>query len=135
MKRRIEAGDLRKLRNARQQSADRREIVRLVKRSERGQAREIGEDLIVDQHRPVIVWAAMDHAMANRNRRGFCVSLSHADATPIAAETPHGFRCVGPVDQDRIVEPFTRNRGCVPMPSSWPLTSRFSVAGPAISNT
>ena len=47
---------------------------------------------------------------------------------------PHGFR-VGPVDQDRIVGPFTRNRGCVPMPSSWPLTSRFSVADLAIPNT
>jgi hypothetical protein len=63
VKRRIEIGDLRKLRKARQQSADRREIVRLMKRSERGQACEIGEDLIVDQHRPVIVGTAMDHAM------------------------------------------------------------------------
>ena len=73
VKRRIEAGDLGKLRKARQQSADRRQIVRLVKGSKRGQARDC-EDLIVDQHRPAIVWAAMDDAMANRNRREIWVS-------------------------------------------------------------
>jgi len=68
---------------------------------------KIRKDLFVDQHGPAIVWAAMDHAMANRNRRKIlCVfepRRRHADRR---RHVSNRFRCIGPIHQDRIVGTF-----------------------------
>ena len=84
----IEAGDLRQVGRAREQRADRREIVRLVQRRQRDVAFEMREHLVVDQHRPVVVGAAVHDAMADGDRaRAFCVSRSQAPAIARAVGT------------------------------------------------
>ena len=64
----VEAGDLRQVGGARENGADRREIVRLVQRRQRHIAFELGQHLVVDQDRPVVVRAAMHDAMPDRDR-------------------------------------------------------------------
>ena len=62
----VEAGDLRQLRRALQQRADRREVVRLVQRRERHELLELRHDRGVDADRRGVVGAAVDDAMADR---------------------------------------------------------------------
>ena len=63
----IEAGDLRQSRVARAQLADRRQIVGLMQRRQRRIALQTRQHLIVDQHRTVVVGAAMDDTMPGGN--------------------------------------------------------------------
>src|SRR6516225_2240890 len=64
----IEAGNLRQLRATRKQRADRREIVGLVQRRQRNVTFESCQHLLIDEHRPVIVGAAMNDAMADSDQ-------------------------------------------------------------------
>ena len=66
MKRGIEAGDLRQLRPALEQQADRREVVRLMQRRERHELFEHGDDIGVEPHRLRILHAAVHHPVADR---------------------------------------------------------------------
>ena len=68
---RIEARDLRQLREARPDAADRREVVGLMQRRQRTQGLQFLEDLVVDQDRPVMVRSSVDHPMTDRHRRDF----------------------------------------------------------------
>ena len=68
MKRRVEAGDLRKLRLSLQQRADRAEIVRLMERRERRESLKPLEHNIVDESRLAEVRAAMHYTMTHRDR-------------------------------------------------------------------
>jgi hypothetical protein len=101
---RVEAGDLWKFWKARQQSANRREVVGLVKGSKRGQTCKPCKDFIVDQHGFVIVGTAVDHTMTNRNRREVLGFLEpgrcHADC---GRNICHAFRRIGLVNQNCLV--------------------------------
>ena len=66
---RVEAGDLRQPRLRLAQRADRGEVVRLVQRGEGDQPLERGEHRLVDQHRPGVLRAAVDHAVADGEQR------------------------------------------------------------------
>ena len=68
MKRRIETGDLRKVREAGQDRSDRRQIVGLVKRRQRNVAFQSRQHVLIDPNRPVVVRAAVYDAMPDRNR-------------------------------------------------------------------
>ena len=63
---RIEAGDLGQLWKPCADGADRREIVGLVERRKGDVAFELGKHDVVDEHRPVVVRATVDDAMADR---------------------------------------------------------------------
>ena len=68
MKRRIEAGDLRKLRLSLQQRADRAKIVRLMERRKRRESLKPLEHNIVDEVGSLKVRAAMHYTMTHRDR-------------------------------------------------------------------
>ena len=68
VKRGVEAGDLRKAGEIRQQRSNRRQIVRLMQWCERRITLEPAHHIVVDQNRAVIVGAAMYHAVADRER-------------------------------------------------------------------
>ena len=67
VKGRIEAGDLRQVRPSSGDGADGRKIVRLMQRRERRQLIELGKQLGRHALRPVVIGAAMDDAMADRD--------------------------------------------------------------------
>ena len=132
MKGGVEAGDLRQIRKARADRADRRQVVGLMQRRERNVALESRKHVVVDQDRPIVVRAAMDDAMADRDRdRGFCVSRSQAPTFCIAAgRSGTSSAPIGLVDQRRAVGPARRaGAGASPMPSIWPLIRRLSSLG------
>ena len=68
VKRGVEAGHLWKVRKIGQKRADRRQVMRLMKRSQRNEPLQSGHDAMVDQHRPVIVRTAMNDAMTDSHR-------------------------------------------------------------------
>ena len=68
MKRGVEAGDLRQRRKILQQRADRRQIVGLMQRRQRGEALEARHDGGVDQDRTGVVRPAMDDPMPDGQR-------------------------------------------------------------------
>ena len=68
VKGRIEAGDLRQFGKPRAQGADRREVVGLMQRRERPEAREFGEHLFVDHDRPVVLRTAVNNPMTDRDQ-------------------------------------------------------------------
>ena len=69
MERRVEAGDLRKMRRRGGDRLDRRKVVRLVQRRQRHQAGELGQNVGIDARRRGELHAAMDDAMAERQHR------------------------------------------------------------------
>src|SRR5436305_2730456 len=69
MKSCIEAGDLRQFGSVGQQRLDRREVVRLMKRGERHVTLELFDDLPVHDDGAIEGWAAVNHAMAGRQKR------------------------------------------------------------------
>src|SRR3981189_2834891 len=82
VKRGIEAGYLRKSWKMGQKWADRRQVMRLMKRGQRNEPLQPGYDAMVDQHRPVIIRTAMNDAMTNRHR-----SDTKLVAQPFACDT------------------------------------------------
>ena len=68
MERGIETGDLRQFREARQNRADRREIVGLMQRRQRNIALKLGQHGAVDEDRLVVIRAAMNDAMTDREK-------------------------------------------------------------------
>src|SRR5262249_16225756 len=104
---RVEAGDLRQLRAALKKCQDRREVVWLMKRRERGVARELRGNLRGYPHGAIEVRAAMDNTMAD----GEEVELLRA-AQPVARDL-NGRRqianfvgIVSLVDQGLLVRTF-----------------------------
>ena len=101
-----------------------------MQRRQRDVAFEVGEHVVVDQHRPVVVRATMDDAMADRD--GFEVLRL---AQPGARRLHRGrnvrnlSRCER-CDRSETLRrrPRARSRGRVPMPSIWPLIRRSSSA-------
>ena len=69
MERGVEAGDLRQLRQAREQEADRREVVRLVQRRERHVFLQRVDDRGVDARRLRVLEPAVHDPMADAARR------------------------------------------------------------------
>jgi hypothetical protein len=92
------------LRPAREQRTDRCQVVRLVQGSKRDIALEIGQHPDVDQHRPIVFGAAVDHPMPDGNQ-------THAlrFTQPVACGQRSGrkvgnvVRLIDPVDQGRAV--------------------------------
>ncbi len=64
----VEAGDLRQVGKARPDRSDRCEIVGLVQRRQGNVALQPGEHRVIDHHGPVVVRAAVHHAMSDRDR-------------------------------------------------------------------
>ena len=129
MERGVEAGNLRQMRKTRENGADRREIVRLVQRRERDIALKIGEHLVVDQNRTVVIGAAMHDAVTDRDR--IDLSARRAARRPRSAAPPATSatspRVIFAIDQCCCrPAPLARSRGRVPIPSIWPLIWRVS---------
>ena len=68
VKRGIETGDLRQFREARQNRADRREIVGLMQRRQRNIALKLGQHSAVDADWLVVIRAAVDDTMTDRQK-------------------------------------------------------------------
>ena len=64
----IETGDLRQRREVAQERPDRREVMRLMQRRQRGVALQPRHHRMIDQHRACMVRPAMDDAMADGDR-------------------------------------------------------------------
>jgi len=64
----VETGDLRHIRKALEQDSDRCQIVRLVQRRERHIAFKVGQHLLVHEHGLVVIRAAMNDAMTDRDK-------------------------------------------------------------------
>jgi hypothetical protein len=64
----IETGNLGKLWKAREDRADRRQIVRLMQRRQRRVSFKIGDNVAVDQDRPIVFWAAVDDPLTDGDR-------------------------------------------------------------------
>ena len=100
MKRGIETGDLRQVRETGQDRPDRREIVRLVKRRQRNVAFQSRQHVLIDPHRPVVVRAAMHDAMSDRDRIDLQLFPQPcARCRERRRNIRHGFALVAAVDQ------------------------------------
>ena len=114
-----------------EQRADGREIVRLVQRRQRNVAFEPSEHVVVDQDRPVVFRAAVDHAMPDRDRskllRSRAASRQRSQAQPATSAICIAARRSGRSAASRR-PPSARSRGRVPMPSIWPLIRRCQLA-------
>lgn len=62
---RVEAGNLRKFGEIRQNRPDWRKIVGLVKRSQGDKQFQATDDVSIDQNRPIVLRAAVDNTVAN----------------------------------------------------------------------
>ena len=68
VKGRVEAGDLRQCGKSGKQSADWRQIMRLMQGRERSEMLQTRDHAMIDQHGPVVIGTAMHDAMADGQR-------------------------------------------------------------------
>ena len=129
----VEAGDLGQPWKTGEKRTNRRKIVRLVKRRQRHIALELREHLVVDEHGPVVVRAAVHDPMSDRV--GF--ELLRV-AQPGSDRMERGWNIRHLIRGDRIWSigvllsaASARSRGRVPMPSICPLISRSSLLLPS----
>ena len=101
----IKTRDLREIRVSSQDRPDRRKIVRLVKRRQRCvffQSRQYG---LIDPHRPVVIRAAVHHAMSDGNRVNFqFIAQPCTCCRERRGDVMDGFALVGSVDQHAAID-------------------------------
>ena len=104
MERGVEAGDLRQLRKALADRADRRKVVRLVQRRERHEALELRDHLVVDQNRLRVDRPAMDDAMPDGGKVDAVLLPQHgAGDLDRGGEIAHLAGLIGLIGENRVV--------------------------------